>query len=227
MRRILPVLVLIAAPDLAHADRGDFAYLTRAPDDTGASVRATGGWDTGADSALGGVEGTVRVWRRIHAIGGAQWTTRDGGTMRPVVGASARLRYVGVSLLYRPEGLTEPEGEIELGVAGARRHGRVTLVGNLTYGQDPEAREMDAEEAGAVVVALGDRVWCGASERLRFALASPPPGEPTWDFIAGAEIVVDARVFALTGFTGVIAREIDDRRERGVQAIVGVGRAFD
>jgi hypothetical protein len=106
---------------------------------------------TGYDSArhTGTFEGSteVRLWGPISLRGGAVYTNGNQ-TLRPSFGARAQALHEdrhgvagAIGVFYKPEGLTEPEGEIETVLSIGRHAGRTYFLGNLLYGQDPEGNE--------------------------------------------------------------------------------------
>ena len=92
------------------------------------------------------------------------------------------------SVFYRPEGFTEPEGEIESFVSLGRRFERISVFGNLVYGQDPEGNERDGEIRFASLYGVG-RWAVGIDSRLRFAIGTQRSAmamaEPKFDLLAG------------------------------------------
>ncbi len=68
-----------------------------------------------------------------------------------------------VSVSYKGEGFSEPEGEIETVIALGRNFGRASVFANLVYGQDPEARESDGEIRLGATLALSDSLYGGAT----------------------------------------------------------------
>ncbi|MCC6998366.1 MAG: hypothetical protein IT370_27390 [Deltaproteobacteria bacterium] len=136
------------------------------------AISASGGWDGARRQFLAeaGVRGAVFRRVNIHA---AAVRTADGGA-RPMVGVIGQIIQEargGVSLFgllqYKPEGFTEPEGEVEAALAGLRHFGRTALVASVTYGQDPEGNERDFELGLAARVEVSERVAVGLASRGR------------------------------------------------------------
>jgi hypothetical protein len=151
-----------------------------------------GGYDGATGKPLMSATAELRFWGPVTIRAGAQYnTTRD--IMRPIVGARAQVLREevhgldgAVAVFYRPEGFTEPEGEIETFVSLARHWSHILLVGNLVYGQDPEGRERDAEARLALL--RRGRVNLGFDSRVRIALraktTSQQIAEPAFDVLA-------------------------------------------
>src|SRR5439155_17842620 len=89
-------------------------------------------------------------------------------------------------IAYKPEGLTEPEGELESVLVLSRRFRGDALRARLAYGQDPEGRESDVEIGGSYLHRASDDFELGATSRYRRAIEVKTTAEPRWDFIGGA-----------------------------------------
>src|SRR6185369_15996622 len=108
------------------------------------------GYDGARSSPIGGATAEVRIWGPFALRGGAEYST-DRRAARPTIGGRVQvLRQArhgvdgSLSVFYRPEGFTEPEGEIETFVSLGRRFNRLAVLGNLVYGQDPEGTSVTA-----------------------------------------------------------------------------------
>jgi len=156
------------------------------------------GYDSARGTGTFEALGEVRLWGPIAIRGGAVYVASQD-RLRPSVGA--RLQALregrhgidgGFGVFYRPEGLTEPEGEIE-GVVSVGKHvGQTYLLGNLLYGQDPEGNERDGEVRFAALRTVGasSRLVVGLDSRVRFDLGSDPAKlaahqEATFDALLG------------------------------------------
>ena len=111
---------------------------------------------------------------------------------RPALGAAYQLldpRDGGIgarlTLSYKPEGFTEPDGEIESVLILSRRIPGGVLRGMVAYGQDPDRHESDAEGGGSLVMRVAPDLVVGGTFRYRRGLVIKP-GEPTWDALGGA-----------------------------------------
>ena len=119
-------------------------------------------------------------------------TTSFEARARPGVGAAyqifdPRTRPVGLraTFAYKPEGFTEPEGELEAQLVVVRPLGRGAVRAMIAYGQDPEGNEADAEGGASYVHHIGSGFVVGASARYRYGLAIKND-EPQWDVLGGA-----------------------------------------
>jgi hypothetical protein len=222
------------------ASEGAFLPLT-----LGARVgdaRAFGFGSGGYDSARHGplLDGAVeaRVWGPI-ALRAATTYSNDTSRLRPSLGARVQLLRQeahgvdgSITVLYKAEGFTEAEGEIETVAAFGRRFGGFYLLGNAAYGQDPEGSERDGELrlAGFRQSASG-RLSLGLDSRARFALGAQRSAvamaEPTFDLAAGPVATFIAGPLALFAEAGPSVLRLPATGTRfGLAAIGGVGTAF-
>jgi len=218
------------------------AYLPLALSPTVGDVAAVGAGFGGYDAARGSavmqsfVE--VRLWGRL-ALRGAAERGDSSDRLRPAVAARLQLltqqRHAvdgAVSVSYRAEGLTEPEGEIETVVSLGRRVGRTSLIANLAYGQDPEGRERDGEVRAAALARLSDRFYAGIDGRWRFDLGSHPAKlraskEATFDLDAGPVAMATLGPLALAVHGGASVVRLAGRDASvGLVALAGVGTSF-
>jgi len=192
------------------------------------SARGTGTFETAAE---------VHVWGPFAVRGGAVYTN-GGGVLRPSFGGRVQLLREGrhgvdgaVGVFYRPEGLTEPEGEIESVFAVGTHAGATYLLGNLLYGQDPEANERDGELRLAALRPVRSRFIVGLDGRLRFDLGSNPAklaehNEATLDALLGPSATALVGPVALSLHGGGSVVRLRQTTSVGVFAGVGVGTAF-
>jgi hypothetical protein len=190
----------------------------------------------GARSApIGSVVAEVKVWGPFAIRGGAEYsnTRREG---RPTIGGRVQLLHQqqhgfdgSVSVFYRPEGFTEPEGEIETFVSLGRRLGSLTVLGNLVYGQDPEGNERDGEIRLASLYGTG-RWTVGVDSRLRFAIgtqrSAAAAAEPKLDLLAGPLATVAAGPVAFFAQAGPSVLKVANSTSFGVAAVGGMGTVF-
>ncbi len=198
---------------------------------------AFGGYDGAKGTAIFESSAEVRISRAVALRGSAVYSP-SRGRMQPSIGAKAQLLKTSrhgvdgaVGLSYRPEGLTEPEGEIEGGISFGRTFGASYLVGNLVYGQDPEGNERDGEVRLAGLRSIGERLLVGADSRARFDLGSEAAKlaahhEATFDLNAGPVATVIVGPVALVAQCGASVRRFAGTTARGVFAMGGVGAAF-
>jgi len=202
-----------------------------------ASVVAFGGYDSARRPGNFEAATEVRLWGPVAVRGGAVYTNWNK-TVRPWFGARVQaLREArhgvdaSVGVFYRPDGLTEPEGEIESVVSVGRHIGAVYLLGNALYGQDPDGRERDGEVRMAVLRPFASRWILGFDSRLRFDLGSDQRilaqhKESTWDLVAGPSGTALLGQLALSLQTGGSGLRVQQRNSYGIFALVGVGAAF-
>jgi hypothetical protein len=234
MKNLAVTLALVAPLGFAGraaADNDDLATLRSSigwgvsinPDRVG--INMEGGWDGGAGKVTADATVEARLFARLSVFAVANF----GGVYqnpRPALGAAYQIidprtgpYGLRVSAAYKPEGFTEPEGELEAVVVGTRRFGRHTARLMLAYGQDPEGAESDAEIGGSYLHRLNDDFVAGAAFRYRHSIwVNPTKMEPRWDLVAGGvvglvlphrsrvELLVGADSIAYTGpaSTGVI-----------------------
>src|SRR5262249_55666613 len=147
-----------------------------------------GGWE-GADQraqVTATVEATVLPRASVFA------TAQFGGITdhsRPAVGAAFQLidprtsaNGARISVAFKPEGFTEPEGEIESVLVLSRRFAGDSVRAMVACGQDPEGRESDAEAGGSFIHRLSGSFELGVTSRYRHAIAVKTTAEPRWDF---------------------------------------------
>ena len=199
-----------------------------------AFVSVNGGFDGARNQPIMSAVTEVQLWGPIALRGGAEYSA-NRETMRPTIGARVQLlnqREHGVDgsvgTFYRPEGFTEPEGEIETAVALGRQAGRLALLGNLVYGQDPEGNERDGEVRVAARYDM-DRWSLGFDGRARFAIGAQnnpkAAAEPKVDLIAGPLAAVTIGPLAL--FTQIGASVLKTTETHaGIAALGGVGSGF-
>ena len=198
---------------------------------------AFGGYDGAQGAAIFESAAEVRILRAVALRGSAVYSPSRGG-MRPSIGAKAQLLEASrhgadgaVGLSYRPEGLTEAEGEIEGVISLGRAFGASTFVGNLVYGQDPEGNERDGEVRLAWLRSIGERLLVGVDSRARFDLGSAPAklaahNEATFDMNAGPVATVIIGSVALVAQSGASVRRFAGTTASGIFAMAGVGAAF-
>jgi hypothetical protein len=133
------LIVVAALAGVAHASDGrelvSITAGTRAGDG-GGFVLGQSDWNSTEGLRLtAGAE--VNVWRHVRAV----LRVEDlGNSGRPGAGLAYVLApYATAYLLYKAEGFSEPEGELE--AALALGHG--PLTGSMTYGQDVDAKSRD------------------------------------------------------------------------------------
>jgi hypothetical protein len=130
-------------------------------------------------------------------------------------------------LLYKTEGFTEPEGELEATLSFARHLGPVRAGLSVAYGQDPEGNERDGEVAAVAHVEPVHGVFAGVVGRYRDALGSRGEAGVIRDVIAGATGTFAIGRFAITGLAGIAGIQTQTTSMRtGLAATLAVGAAF-
>jgi hypothetical protein len=217
------------------AAAGSFLAFTHpaALDTQSAYATGTAGYDTARKTGLYEAAAEVRLWGPLSLRGGAVYAA-GSQQLRPSFGARLQALHESrhgldgsLGVFYRPEGLTEAEGELEaVASAGAHLAGSY-LVGNLVYGQDPEGNERDGELRLAALHPAGSRLLLGVDSRLRFDLgsrASKP--EPKLDAMVGPAATVLLGRVALLVHTGASAFRASASTSYGVFLLGGLGTAF-
>lgn len=194
-----------------------------------------GGYDGARSSPIGNATAEVRVWGPFAIRGGAEYSTVRKEP-RPTIGGRVqvlRQEKHGIdgsfSVFYRPEGFTEPEGEIESFISLGRRFERISVLGNLVYGQDPEGNERDGEVRFASLYGVG-RWAFGIDSRLRFAIGTQRSAmamaEPKFDLMAGPVAAAAVGPVALFAQAGPSVLRVTTSTSAGVAALAGIGSVF-
>ena len=110
-----------------------------------------------------------------------------------------------------------------------RRFGRLAVLGNAVYGQDPEGNERDGEVRIGSVYALNR--WCvGVDSRTRIAIGQQKgamaASEPKFDFMAGPVASVTVGPLALYAEAGPSVFKNTGTTSVGVEALGGIGTVF-
>jgi hypothetical protein len=195
-----------------------------------ALVLGDGGYDGARKAGIVDVAAELHLWGPIYIRGGGSYVS-SSDTIKPLAGALVRLfqtpSWAGtVGVFYKPEGLTEPEGEIEGLFALSAQTGATTVTGNLVYGQDGEAAESDAELRLGATVKASDRWLVGADSRFRVAINQKAgKAEPDYDLVAGPTATLVLREVAVTAEAGVSVVKLVSV-EAGPILLLGVARIF-
>jgi hypothetical protein len=204
---------------------------------TAAFGSGLGGYDGARGRPIVSMTAEVRVWGPVALRTDVNYSDSNVA-MRPSVGLRAQLLRQerhgidgSLSVFYKPEGFTEPEGEIETFASVARTFNRTMIVGNLVYGQDPEGRERDGEVRTAVLYRVPGQRWTlGAESRVRFAIGNQQvaasKGEPKFDLLAGPVVTVVVGPLALFSEAGPSFVQLAEQFHGGLAALAGLGAAF-
>ena len=219
---------------------GAFLPLTLTPSvgPSRALAAGFGGYDTALGAARIESFAEARVFGKVAFRFGASSRSADQTIAPSVTGRVQLLSQANhgldgaLSLSYKAEGFSEPEGELEIVAAAARSFGAFRLVGNVAYGQDPEGNERDAEARAAVLYQLGTSYVVGMDARGRVDLGSDTAKlrahhESTYDVDVGPVLTLALGPIAIGAHGGLsIVRRIDTSPEFGVIALGGLGTAL-
>jgi hypothetical protein len=196
----------------------------------------SGGYDTARRGGLFDSAAEVSIWGPLALRVGVTYSD-DTRRMRPSVGGRLQLLRQAahgidssLSSFFKTEGFNETEGEIETTVAIGRRFDRYYLLGNVSYGQDPDGRERDGELRLSVLRHTG-RAVLGMEARGRSAIG-PQRGpnsavEPTLDTLGGPIAMVSVGSLVLFGEVGPSAVKFQGTSVHwGVASLGGVGSVF-
>jgi len=228
------------APLDGAATAGAFLPFTQtaALDRQRAYASSVGGYDSARGTGSFEANAEVRLWGPIAVRGGAVYTV-SGRQLRPSFGARVQVLHEGqhgvdgaFGVFYRPEGLTEPEGEIESAVSIGRHVGETYLLGNLLYGQDPEGNERDGELRLAALRPIRSRFLGGIDGRMRFDLGSQAArlaahNEATLDAVLGPSLTALVGPVALSMHAGGSALRLQQQSTAfGAFVMFGLGTAL-
>ena len=132
-------------------------------------------------------------------------------------------------LVYKAEGLTEPEGEFEALASFRRTLGPVHGLLNVAYGQDADAKERDGAVALHISTALPGHVIAGLLGRYRDALGSGGDARTgiIRDVFAGLSATVVVGPIGLTGMAGISGVQTQTASMKsGPPATLAIGTGF-
>lgn len=224
-------------PTLMALEDGSFSALTMPArvGSTQAFAWGLGGYDSSHKGPIMDSTVEVRLWGPIALRGGATYSNNTN-RLRPSVGARGqffRQDAHGVDgslgVVYKAEGFTEAEGEIETVLSIGRKFDNFSLLGNLVYGQDPEGNERDGEVRVTMFHQRG-RFSFGVDARARGALGTQHGKaamiEPTFDVMGGPLAAAAIGPVALFAELGPSAFTLAGSTRVGAAAFAGVGSAF-
>jgi hypothetical protein len=194
------VVVLVSVGSSAFADPGpeDVVALhssvgwgqTVAPDRVSLATEA--GYDGARQLADATAHVEVTLIPRLSVFAAVTYGEESAGTSRPALGAAfqitdPRTTWLGarISTAYKPEGFSEPEGEIETILVLSHLVNTDVARTFVAYGRDPDGHESDVELGLGYLHPLTDNWLVGLTGRGRYAIQLKDVG-PRWDLIAGA-----------------------------------------
>ena len=249
-RLALVFLVVATTPALAEDDMatpstpkpstfdmaGDAAFspgMQPANNTSDVRVLATSNYNRTTRASTLDLVGELGVYQGLHLVLRVDNVATHG---RPGVGAAYQFLSEakhGVSttayLLYKTEGFTEVEGEIEGLVAFGKTFGAVRSVINVGYGQDADAKERDGELALHADLAVSNRFLVGATATYRDALGSGGDLGVLRDAFGGFTGTVVAgpvAVTAMAGLAGLKTMQTNGFMSTGPAVCLAVGTGF-
>jgi hypothetical protein len=198
-----------------------------------------GGWDGGplqGGSFSSQLE--VALFHRVAVRVGVGYLN-PVGRVEPSVGArvgiltQAQNRLdLSIGAFYNNVGFTEASGEFEFSVAASHRWNRVSLIGDVLYGQGLTPGERDGEVRLAALVLVHKRVNVGVDARARFDLGADTPGrvrdklESDVDVLGGPLAMVTFGHFAALAQLGLHSVARNERFSTGAAAFAGLGATY-
>jgi hypothetical protein len=225
-------------PAVAASGAGSFLpeTLTAKVGTTGVFAYGSGGYDSSRKGPLIDSAVEAHVWGPFALRFQATYSN-DTDKMRPSIAGRAQfLRQErhgvdgSVTVFFKTEGFTETEGEIETFLSLGHQFEKLTLVGDLVYGQDPEGNERDGEVHGAVFH-QGKWLMYGLDSRVRFAIGTQhghaATTEPVFDFLGGPIATAATGVGAVFAQAGPSAFQLANASTRvGMAVLAGLGGAY-
>ena len=235
-RLALALVALTAAPALADFSTDEAALHStvgwgNTVEPERVALATQGGYDGAKQRAQGTAVVEAAVYARLSAFAAVTYGEEATGTTRPAIGLAyqfldPRTSPVGLRLssAYKPEGFSEPEGELETILVAAHLVERDVARMFVAYGRDPDGHESDFEVGAGYLHRVADNLVVGATTRYRYALALKTPG-PRWDLIGGAvgDVAIDRwRVELLLG-GGAVGAVSTARASAGLLGLVSLG----
>lgn len=222
----------------AAADDTFTPGLTRSSGKGRAIATAVMSFNGAADTTTLDLGGEVQVFGPVRLVLRVDNVLADGsGDARPGIGGAVQWldeRKHGVAssayLLYKAEGFTEAEGELEALVSFGKQLGAVHGTLNLAYGQDPEGNERDGEAALGLHIEPVRGLFTGLVGRYRDALGSN--GDKSTgilrDALGGASATYAFGKFGVTATAGIAGIETTTSGsfQTGAEAAFSIGAVF-
>jgi hypothetical protein len=228
--KTMAVFLLIAPAIARAADVGDLPVASASqptPAIAGAGYgRTIAGYDGALRQPLFLSAAGATLWGPLAIHGGAMFES-DRARLGPMIGVDVLLTrgaggpIASLSLSYKAEGFSEPEGEIEGAFSLAETIGHAALYSVLLYGQDPEARDRDAEIGGGASISIAPSVRAGIDSLMRLNLGSLATS-PRLAARLGPDLVLRIGRVALSAGAGIAMTE----RAAGAFGLVGVSVLF-
>ena len=221
---------------VAHAPASDDAFTPGLAPAAGHGRAITTGvvaWNGASDKTSVDLNGEVNVFGPVRLV---LRVDNVFDSARPGIGAAVQwLREAkhGVSssayFVYKAEGFSEPEGELEALVAFGKQLGPVHGTLNVAYGQDPEGNERDGEAALGLHIEPIHGLFTGVIGRYRDALGSD--GDKSTkivrDVLGGATATYVVGSFGVTATAGIAGVETTTTSmQTGATAALSVGAVF-
>ena len=236
MKTLPLAAALLAGVRVAAADPGELIVREQVPAGPIASAPGLGGeiqagWGGAHAEAIGGLSAQALFFERLTIAAGVQY---DVGSTRPsatasfvIVDASAHPIGVLAAVAYKPEGLTEPDGEIESTLAVSRRIGAGFATASVTFGADLDAAHHDGEAAASAIEPVSQNAAVGGVARVRDGLGSSTDLGARWDSLFGAVARGRLGTYTLTAVGGGEAvGQVMGGTKLGVLGMLALGAWF-
>ena len=222
------------------ASRSPLRFLPGAVVPAAGGARATalgwGGYDGATKTALMGASAEARLTSRLAIGAGAVYAPAAYGiaaAVRPSVVARVQIldqRHsgfdLGVAAAYREDRFVGEDGFIQGTAAFGLQGERNALVGNLSYGQDGEGDDHEADVRAAALRRFGQHVNLGVDGQLRKSLwSSDARGNPSLEYRIGPVLTYGIGPVAPMVAAGLGVVRLA-RLESGAVALGGLGVAF-
>ncbi|MEO7091832.1 MAG: hypothetical protein ABI175_01195 [Polyangiales bacterium] len=202
--------------------------ILRATDAGTGFIAASSDFDGARDAVRVSALGEVKLWWRLRAVVRVLDVFSD--KPRPGIGAGVRWLDGDITstayLMFKTEGFTEPEGELEALLSFERAFGAVHASANIAYGQDPEGNERDGELALVAHVEPRTGWFVGGTARYRDALGSTKEAVMRDGFV-GPTSTLTFGAFAVSLNAGIAMAETRmTGRKYGPSTTLSLGAAF-
>ncbi|HEU4734317.1 MAG TPA: hypothetical protein VFT22_40775 [Kofleriaceae bacterium] len=198
----------------------------------------TASWNGASHTTSVDLNGEVQIWGPVRLVLRVDNALNDvDAKARPGIGGAVQFLSEGkhgvsasAYFLYKAEGITEAEGELEGLISFAKQLGAVHGTLNLAYGQDPEGNERDGEAALGLHIEPIRGLFTGVVGRYRDALGSS--GDKGTgilrDALGGVSATYVIGRFGITGTAGVagIKTVSSGSMQGGAEAAMSVGAVF-